>query len=168
MAHVSFTNYLLSRIENSAEKNILSNKMNLNKLKNLQSNLNSDLYPDTRYKNFQMFELLNPKLKNEFEKFLDKFVEDLNFNKRLILKKEEGVNQKINKDLEKLAEIRPNLRTTANQLFDKFYSGVAENQRRDYKTQLLTNIMPKYTNDLVISEVDAKLREKAKRGNCKI
>ncbi len=52
------------------------------------------------------------------------------------------------------------MRTTAKNLFEKFYSNVPFDKRKQFKTQLLTRIMSKYTNNLVISESEFKINKK--------
>jgi len=61
------------------------------------------------------------------------------------------------------------MRTSARNLLDKFYATVPEEERKNFKTQLLSKLLSKYTNNLVISE-RALLRgykTEQKRNDCK-
>ena len=82
--------------------NNLSHTNHSNTSNNINTVITNNYYPNPNYKNFQLYELLDPKLKIEYEKFLLKFNDDLNFNKSEIRKKEDFVKQRVRSSMEKL------------------------------------------------------------------
>jgi len=110
LAHQLCINYLQTNLDKQIPSSNLSmvpsrrrNSILLSSQQVHPSNLVSNIWANTSFRNFQLFQIFDNKFRTDYEKYIIKFKDDLNIQKSALLQKEAGLKQKISKDLEKIS-----------------------------------------------------------------